>query len=347
MASEGNVADQRTPASERRERMGIQLSGAFGQVAPLLFLIALSLIFWALEPSFMSERNLLQVLRQVSFTGILAVGLTFVILTAGIDLSVGSLLAFCGIVAAAVAKGARGIESNTATDPGGSRVLLVFFAAIGVGIVAGALQGSLIAWTRVPAFVVTLGGLSAWRGATQVFSGGQPISGFSEDLRYWGREEFFGVPLPAFIFLLLVAISWAVLRFTTYGRSIYAVGGNPEAARLSGLNTPVLIFSVYVIAGFCAGLSAFLLNARLNSAQITAGQGYELDAIAAVVIGGTSLFGGEGRMTGTLIGVLLIGVINNGLSLRNVDPYYQPIVIGSIVVLSVMFDQFTKRRRRA
>ncbi|HEV2107898.1 MAG TPA: ABC transporter permease [Thermomicrobiales bacterium] len=335
-----------TEAIQEHRGQRIDLVSILGRSAPAIFLAVLIVIFATLEPAFLSERNVLNVLRQISITGIIAVGMTFVILTGGIDLSVGSLAAFTGIVGAAVAKDARGLLAGGVTDPGGTAVLYAGLAAIGIGLLAGLIQGLLVGVTRVPAFVVTLGGLSVWRGATQVFSQGQPISGFSDDFRFWGQGYVGRIPAPVIIFLGMVILGVIVLRFTRYGRWIYAVGGNAEAARLSGLNTTALIVSVYVISGFCAGLAGFLLASRLNSAEVVAGAGYELTVIAAVVIGGTSLFGGEGRVLGTLIGAMLIGVLDNGLTLRNVNPYWQPIIIGVIVVLSVLVDQLAKRRRR-
>jgi ribose/xylose/arabinose/galactoside ABC-type transport system permease subunit len=210
----------------------------------------------------------------------------------------------------------------------------------------GVLQGSIIAYAGIPAFVVTLGGLGAWRGATLVTSDGQPLSTFSDDFKWWGQEDIGRVPVPVVIFLGMVAIAYVVLKFTRYGRWIYALGGNREAARLSGLNVNVLTLSVYAISGFCAGVVGFLLTSRLNSAEMVAGQNFELLAIAAVVIGGTSLFGGEGGVIGSLIGAMLIGVLNNGLVLMNVSVYWQPIVIGAVIVLSVFVDQLAKKRRR-
>jgi ribose/xylose/arabinose/galactoside ABC-type transport system permease subunit len=287
------------------------------------------------------------VIRQVSFIGILAVGMTFVILTAGIDLSVGSMLAFTGIVCASAAKGARGLIAGGTKDEGGIHVLYAVLAAVALGVLIGAIHGFLIGYAEIPAFIVTLGGLGIWRGATLVWSDGQPISSFSKDFTYWGKGYIFEkVPVPVLFFLAFVVAAHIVLRYTKYGRWIYALGGNPEAARLSGLNARALTMSVYMISGFCAGLAAFLLTSRLNSAEQVAGQSYELQAIAAVVIGGTSLFGGEGGVLGTLIGALLIGVLNNGLVIMGVDSYYQPIVVGAIIVFSVYLDQFVKRRRR-
>jgi ribose/xylose/arabinose/galactoside ABC-type transport system permease subunit len=217
---------------------------------------------------------------------------------------------------------------------------------VAIGLAIGMIQGFLIGKLTIPAFIVTLGGLGVWRGATLVWSNGQPLSSFSSDFTYWGKGYVGRIPVPVIIFLVLVIIAHLVLKYTAYGRWIYALGGNPEAARLSGLNTTLLTMSVYVISGFCAGLAAFLLTSRLNSAEQVAGQSYELQAIAAVVIGGTSLFGGEGGVLGTLVGALLIGVLNNGLVILGVNPYYQGIVVGAIIVFSVYLDQFIKRGRR-
>jgi ribose/xylose/arabinose/galactoside ABC-type transport system permease subunit len=219
-------------------------------------------------------------------------------------------------------------------------------AAIVVGLTGGLLQGLAISKLKVPPFIVTLGGLSAFRGLALLFSGGQPISAFREEYRFWGQGLIGPVPVPVIIFLSFAIIAFIILRYSKYGRHIYAVGGNKEASRLSGLNIDRLIMSVYVITGFFAGLSGFLLSSRLNSAEQVAGVGYELTVIAGVVIGGTSLFGGEGGIFGTVVGIVLIGVLANGLTLMNVSSYYQQIIIGLIIVFAVYFDQFVKRRRR-
>jgi ribose/xylose/arabinose/galactoside ABC-type transport system permease subunit len=330
-----------------QERRRTDVVSVLGKFAPLIFLTILVVILSILRPNFLSAFNLFNVMRQISFIGILAVGMTFVILTAGIDLSVGSLLAFSGIVCASVAKGSRSLLEGGVTDPGGVRVLIAALAAILVGVIIGMLQGTLVARAGIPAFIVTLGGLGAWRGATLLWSDGQPISSFSDDFKFWGQGFIGPLPVPVIFFLAMVIIGQVILKYTQYGRWIYALGGNPEASRLSGLNVKMLTTSVYVISGFCAGLAGFLLTSRLNSAEQVAGQGYELQAIAAVVIGGTSLFGGQGSMVGTLIGAMLIGVLNNGLVILNVSPYYQQIVIGAIIVLSVYIDQLAKQRSRA
>ena len=255
----GTAALERT----RRRIDPIELLGRF---APVLVLIVLAVIFTNQEPAFASERNFWFLLRQNFVYGILAVGMTFVILTGGIDLSVGSVVAFAGMVGAAVAKGSNWRDVSN-PDAGGTAVLLAALAAVAVGAGAGLIHGFAIAKLKVPAFVVTLGGLAAWRGATQVMSQGTPINTFSDDYRFWGSGFVGPVPVPVLIFAFFVIVGYFVLRYTTYGRSIYAVGGNPEAARLSGLNTTGLIMSVYVISGFLAGLCGFLADVPARSGR--------------------------------------------------------------------------------
>jgi inositol transport system permease protein len=320
--------------------------GFSARFAPLIFLILLMAIFAFIEPRFLSSVNLFNVMRQVSVTGLLAIGMTFVILTAGIDLSVGSLLAFAGLVAAAVAKGGLSDRFTVGDDAIGYGWPLAALAAIGVGLAGGYLQGLAITRLKVPPFVVTLGGMSAFRGAALLFAAGGPISGFDPGYSWWGQGKIGPVPVPVIIFLVCAVIAHVVLSHTRFGRRVYAVGGNPEAARLSGLNVSAIICSVYVIMGFFAGLCAVVLSARLNSAEAVAGTGYELTVIASVVIGGTSLFGGVGTIFGTVIGSLLIGVLLNGLVILNVSSYIQQIIIGVIIVLAVAFDTFAKSRRR-
>ena len=324
------------------------LLAIFSRFAPLIFLVVLMAGFAIMEPRFLTPLNLFNVMRQVSIVGLLAVGMTFVILTAGIDLSVGSLLALCGLAAAAVAKG--GLENRFSVGAGAEAAgygwELALIAALAVGLAGGFLQGFAITRLKVPPFVVTLGGMSAFRGAALLVAGGGPISGFPPDYTWWGQGRLGPVPVPVIIFIAFAILAHVVLRYTRYGRQVYAVGGNPEAARLSGLNVRRITLSVYVIMGFFAGLGAFVLSARLNSSEAVAGTGYELTVIASVVIGGTSLFGGAGSIFGTVIGTILIGVLLNGLVLMNVSSYIQQIIIGIIIVLAVAFDTFAKSRRR-
>jgi inositol transport system permease protein len=324
----------------------IELAARF---APMIFLAALMVGFSVLEPRFLTPLNLFNVLRQVSIYGLLAIGMTFVILTAGIDLSIGSIVAFAGLVAAVVAKGGlanRFVVGDGATSLGfgwGAAAL----AAVAVGVAAGFLQGAAITRFKVPPFIVTLGGMSVFRGAALLFSDGGPVSGFDSGFTWWGQGKIGPVPVPVLIFAFFAVLAHVALNYTRYGRQIYAVGESPEAARLAGLNVRKIVMSVYVITGFFSGLGAFVLAARLNSAEAVAGTGYELTVIASVVIGGTSLFGGAGTVSGTVIGTILIGVLLNGLVLLDVSAYIQQIVIGIIIVLAVAFDTFAKSRRRS
>lgn len=294
----------------------------------VLLFVVLSLA----SPNFLSTNNLLNVLRQVSINGVLAVGMTFVILTAGIDLSIGSVLALAGAVAASLI-----------TGPDALNPLVAVAAGVAVGAFCGAVNGSIIAYFRVPAFVTTLGMLSVARGGTLLYSGGRPIPNLSLEFRWLGQGLVFGIPVPVIIFAIVFTIAAIVLRYSIYGRRIYAVGGNPRSAKTSGINTAGIMFSVYVIMGTLAGLAGVMLTARTTSALPQAGIGYELDAIAAVVIGGTSLTGGIGRIGYTLVGVLIIGMISNGLDLMGVSSYYQQIIKGSIIVLAVLIDRSRSR----
>ena len=318
-----------------------------GVLTPIIFLILLILIFSSLHPRFLHPLNIFNVMRQISITGLIALGMTFVIIVRGIDLSVGSLIALCGLVGAVIAKGGLverfsvGLDSDLANP--------WYWALAGsvlIGLLAGTLNGVCITKLKVPAFVVTLGGLSAYRGTALIVSDGGPISGFNEAYRWIGQGKIGMVPIPVIIFLVFIVLCHIVLKYTVYGRHIYSVGGNPEAARLSGININLIITSTYIITGFFVGLSAFILSARLNSSEAVAGMGYELNVIAIVVVGGTSLFGGMGSILGTIIGAMLFGVLQNGLVLLNVSSYIQQIIIGIILILAVTFDKFSKSARQ-
>ncbi|MFY8032396.1 MAG: ABC transporter permease [Devosia sp.] len=334
--------------TETTQKRGPNIFRILKQFGPLLFLIVLMAVFTALKPSFIDPINVFNIMRQISITGLIALGMTFVILTAGIDLSVGSLLALCGMVAAIVAKGgAANTLSLSATAGAGFGWFAALLAAVAVGSIAGGVQGVAITRLKVPPFVVTLGGLTIFRGLTLTLSNGGPISGFTPDMRWFGTGLVGPVPVPVIIFAVAAILCHIVLRYTRYGRAVYAVGGNAEAARLSGLRVDRILISVYVIVGFFAGLAAFVLAARLNSAEAVAGVGYELTVISAVVIGGTSLFGGIGSVGGTVVGAALIGVLQNGLQFNNVSSYTQSIVIGLILIVAVAFDRWLKSRARS
>jgi inositol transport system permease protein len=305
----------------------------------VLFLLLLVVFFQLQNERFLSIRNILNILSDVSIYGILSVGMTFVILTSGIDLSIGSLLAFASMCGAVTVKSWPTISAT------GLTWLIAPIIALTIGAAAGYLHGKAITKLRVPAFIVTLGGMTLWRGATLMLSNGSPISGFDTSYRWWGRGDILGFPFLVLISAVVAGIGCVVLRYTRFGRHVYAVGDNPEAARLSGLNVDGVLIRVYAIMGCLAGLAGFILSARLSSAEAVAGEGYELRVIASVVIGGTSLFGGLGGIAGTIVGTLLIGVLLNGLVIMNVSAYSQQVIIGIIIVLAVAFDTFTKTRR--
>ncbi len=322
------------------------LFSLLGKLAPLIFLLVLALIFASLQPRFLMPLNLFNILRQVSIYGIIAVGMTFVILIRGIDLSVGALVAMSGLCAAVVAHGGIDGRFVLTSDGTGFHWALAALAAILAGLIAGLLQGAVVAWLSVPAFVVTLGGMTVFRGIALTIGNGGPISGFDDAFGWWGRGMIGPVPVPVIILAVAVLLAHVVLTQTRFGRSVYAVGSNPDAARLSGINVERVTVLVYGLIGFCSGLGGFVLSSRLNSAEAVAGSGYELTAIAAVVIGGTSLYGGTGGVAGTVIGALLTGVLLNGLVILNVSPYTQQILVGLIIIAAVAFDHFTKRQSR-
>ncbi len=308
---------------------------AIGSLARLLsrygIVIALGLIALSLSLStdnFLTTGNLTNILRQVSINGILAVGMTFVILTGGIDLSIGSVLALGGMVAASLVIGLNPQAPVTAV-----------LASMAVGAAVGAFSGILIAWVRLPAFVVTLGMLSAVRGLTLIYSQGMPISNLSPGFKFLGQGSFFGVPVSVLLFAASVLVAWIVLGYTIYGRRLYAVGGNMRSARTCGINVSGIVFSVYVLMGVLSGLAGAILSARTTAALPQAGVAYELDAIAAVVIGGTSLTGGVGGVLLTVVGVLIIGLLNNGLDLLGISSYYQQVIKGLMIVVAVLIDK--------
>jgi len=305
------------------------------RIGILLAFIVVCILFGILTPVFFNPLNILNVIRQVSIIGVIAVGMTFVILLGGIDLSVGSVVAFTGIIAA-------GFQVKW----GGSLFLsIVIPLLVGGGI--GFLNGFISTKGGLHPFIVTLGTMSIFRGATLLVAKGRPISGMSKSFRFIGAGMIGPIPFPVILFLGSVIIAAIILRRTVFGRYIYAIGGNEEAALLSGIRVDRYKVSAFTILGFLSALSGLILTSRLNSGELVAGEGYELDVIASVVIGGTSMMGGEGGVYGTLIGALLIGVISNGLNLLGVQPYWQMIVRGSIIILAVLMDKMKRRFRTA
>jgi ribose transport system permease protein len=293
--------------------------------------MAMVIVLWILTPHFLTISNLLNIAEQATIIAIIAVGMTFVIITGGIDLSVGSVLAFSGVVMASALQ-------HEVPLP------VALLIGLGVGLLCGLVNGILITVGRLPPFIATLGMMSVARGAALMFTEGRPISGFSENFRSLATGEVLRIPNPVLIMIAVYIMAHFVLRRTKLGRYTYAIGGNEEAALLSGINVRLYKSMVYGLAGMLAGLAAILLTARLNSAQPIAGMNYELDAIAATVIGGTSLLGGEGTVIGTLIGALIMAVLRNGLNLLGVSSFIQQVVIGSVIILAVLIDMALKKR---
>jgi len=292
-----------------------------------------------LSPAFLTKMNLINIVRQISIIGLIALGVTGVIVTAGIDLSSGSVVGLACVVAASFAQ-----------DPTGSRVLYpaiagspVYVSIIAgclVGMVAGAINGFLIAKTKIPPFIATLGMFSAARGAAMLFTAGRPISNLSEDYNFIGQGDISGLPLPILILVVMAIATHVLYSRTKFGKYIYAIGGNEQAARVSGINVTKYKLLIYVYAGFLAALGGIVVSSRIGSGQPGLGVGYEFDAITAAVIGGASLSaGGIGTIPGTIIGALIIGVLNNTLDLTNVSAYWQQIIKGAIIVGAVILDQ--------
>lgn len=296
---------------------------------PFLGLVILSVVITTLSPVFLTPLNLVNVARQSSINAILAAGQTFVIMTSGIDLSVGSVLAVGSTVSTDLA--VRGVP-----------VPLAMLGGLVMGGLIGSLSGLFVSRTRIPPFIVTLGMLNIGRGITYLWTGARVVSNLPPGYSVLGRGQVFGIPTPVLIMAIVYIAGYITLSQTKFGRSLYAIGGNKEAAKLSGINVSNCLFAVYAISGVLAALGGVVLAGRLNSGQPEAGVGYELDAIAAVVIGGTSLFGGQGSIGGTLIGAFVMGVLRNGLNLLNVSAFWQQIAIGSVVIGAVGVDTMRK-----
>ncbi len=319
---------------------------------------AIVIIFFAmfvgmslLSDAFLHPRNLVNVIRQISVVGMIAIGVTMVIITMGIDLSSGSVLALAAVFAASLAQQANW---HDAKYPGLTLPIIVpILAALAIGLLCGAINGGLIARFKIPPFIATLGMMTVARGFALLYSD-RPVSGLTSTYNFIGQGEIFkvfpipnqpplGIPIPIIILAVVGISAHVMLNHTRFGRHIYAVGGNEQAALISGLNVGRIKIGVYSIAGLLAGLAGLVLSSRIGSGQPGLGVGYELDAIASAVIGGTSLSGGVGTIWGTIIGALIIGVLNNGLDLLNVSAYWQTIIKGSIIVVAVIIDERKNR----
>ncbi|MFL6211272.1 MAG: ABC transporter permease [Pyrinomonadaceae bacterium] len=293
-----------------------------------------AIVFAVVAPQFFSVPNLVNVALSIAITGIMAVGMTCVILTGGIDLSVGSVAALAGVVAAMIA--ARG--------GGSSAVLVGGLVAICIGLTVGLFNGAMVAQFRVPPFVTTLAMLTICRGLAYVITGGRSFADLPASFMFIGRARLLGIPVPVLVMFAVFAVGWFVLTRMTFGRYVYALGGNREATFLAGINTKRVLLLTYVLNGLLVGLAGWVLSSRLGAGVPNAGLQYELDVIAAVVVGGTSLTGGRGSVIGTFWGAVFIGVLNNGLNLAGVDPYIQKIALGVVLLLAVLADQASKAR---
>lgn len=309
----------------------IKLAGRWVvQHAIFSMLLAFIVVFAVLNPVFGSIGNVEVILLAASGAALLAIGEAFVVLTGGIDLSVGSVVGLSGVVSALVAQQAP--------------VPIAVLAGVGAGVAVGLINGTAVAVAKMPPFVVTLGMLTVAFGVAQVLSGGAPISGLPDGFVWIANGSLLGIPIPILVMAAVFAVAWVVAQRSKFGMNVYAVGGNPLAATIAGVKTRRVTTSVYCISGALAGLAGVMLASRVTAGIASTGTGYELDAIAAVVIGGISLVGGRGKITGALIGVLIIATLNNGLDILNVSAFYQNIIKGALIIFAVLVDVRVAKR---
>lgn len=299
----------------------------------LLCLLAICVFFAIISPHFFNERNLISVVLQASINIIVALGMTVVIITGGIDLSVGPILAVCGVVLAQMLVN-------------GTNAFLAVLAALALGVLMGLINGSLISVFNLQPFLVTLGTMSIYRGLALVYTTGKPVPGVPDSYTSVIGGKIGIIPVPVIIMIAIVLLVYCLLKFTKIGVYIFAIGGNVEAAKLSGINVTKYKMTAYVISGLACALGAVVMVGRLGAAEPTAATGYELDAIAASAIGGASLAGGKGSVIGTVLGALILAVLKNGMTLLNVQSYYQQIATGIVIILAVMLDHFTNSTKK-
>jgi ribose transport system permease protein len=315
-------------SAEIKNENRLKIGSVLQSLGSLIALVGLVVVFSIISTDFRSVNNILALLKQASVNGLIAFGMTGVILTGGIDLSVGSTLALTSMLCAAMIHG-------------GVPPVVAMLAVLVLGALFGALSGTLITKGRLQPFIATLITMTVFRGLTMIFSGGMPISNLGNNpfLVGIGKGTLLLVPVPVWIMLVMFALFFFVLNKTTFGRRVYATGSNEKAAKLAGVNVNKTKILVYIVSGVTATLAGLILLSRLGSAQPTIGTGYEMDAIAAVVLGGTSMSGGRGKIYGTLVGVIIIAVLNNGLNIMNVSSYYQDVVKGLVILLAVLSDR--------
>lgn len=302
----------------------IQQSYYKPEIYAAIGVLLLGIILSIASPYFLQPNNLINLLRQVSLNAIVAAGVTFVILTGDIDLSVGSIVAVSGTLFA-------GFILNM-----GLPIWLSIILGLGVGTLFGLLNGIIVAYTRIPAIIVTLGMMTVARGAALLYSGGYPITGLPKSVEFIGRGYIGPIPVPVVIMVVVFTVAGILLTRTKFGRHVYALGGNEETVRLAGISVKKIKMKIFMISGFLSAVSGLIVTARLSSGQPMAAEGWELNAIAATVVGGTSIAGGRGTIIGTLIGALIIGMITNGLNIMNVSPYMQRVVRGAVIIVAVL-----------
>jgi inositol transport system permease protein len=329
-----------------RARNGLRgaqlLSSILSKYGIFLIFAAMVVVASLLSPAFLSRINLINIVRQMSVVGLIALGVTGVIVSAGIDLSSGSVVGLTAVVGASLAQSS---DSSSPFYPGLHLPLIApVLATLTVGALVGLINGSLVAKTRIPPFIATLGTYTSIRGAALLYTAGRPISDLTDDYNFVGQGDLFGIPVPIIILVVMAILTHILYAHTKFGKYIYAIGGNEQAARVSGIDSARYKMLIYVYAGLLSGLAGLVVSARIGSGQAGLGVGYELDAIAAAVIGGTSLSaGGIGTVAGTIVGALIIGVLNNILDLMNVSAYWQQIIKGCIIVGAVIIDQLKHR----
>lgn len=310
------------------------LTKKFSSLTTLLALIILMAVITIINPNFLTTNNLLNLLLQVTANGFIAFGMTFVILTSGIDLSVGAILALSSAISAGFI--AQGMP-----------LPLAVICALLIGAILGAINGILVAYGKLAPFIVTLATQMVYRGATLVFTNGNPITKHLDGyfLAYLGQGYLLGIPFPVILMIVVFVILYILLHKTAFGKSVYALGGNEKAAYISGIKLNKVKIAIYTLSGAMSAISGLIITSRLSSATPQAGSGYEMYAIAAVVLGGTSLMGGKGRMFGTMVGVLIIGVLNNGLNIIGVSAFWQQVIQGIVILIAVLIDVIRSKRK--
>ena len=309
-----------------------ELGSVLRNFALVFIIIAIIVVMSFVSPVFMTSKNIINIIRQISINGIIAVGMTFVILTGGIYLSVGSVVAITSVIVGSMLQG-------------GSNWLVACIVALLISLVFGAFNGFMIAYVGFQPFIATLATVTMGSGIALAYSDGKPFTISNESFLKIGQGYLGAIPIPIVLLVIVVAIGLIILKTTTFGRYVFAIGGNKNAAKLSGVRTRRVELMVYVISALCASIVGLILSARISSGQPTAGEGYELDAIAATAIGGTSMTGGVGSLTGTIFGFVLLGLMTNSMNLLNINSFYQEIVKGILIIIAVFLDMTSKNKK--